>query len=303
MKRMFNLMLVGCVCGLMVTGCGGDTDSDKKDTKTTETVEVSEESEPAEMIEDDEVIKDPIKIEDIDWSVEEGIVRGDRFIIFSYTNNTKYPIVDVEMKFTQKEDVTPEQRAVLNSLKENSFWDDDDIIEAYINGYNRKLVDPGEASDGSPCCFNGTYTYVENMDQYELMEPDTVGIVYLRGDKVYSLYYDFRTQKYSSEDYKKAVEWSDSDISKLLPKPNSRVVGVGYDEEDDFSFEAYGVSKEEYESYVEDCKDEGFIENDHQDDYSGYCEYEAENKDGYSISIRYTSDEECMKGEIETRDD
>ncbi len=48
-KKVFGLMLVGCICGLMVTGCGGGSEPDKKDTKPTETVEATETEEPEKV--------------------------------------------------------------------------------------------------------------------------------------------------------------------------------------------------------------------------------------------------------------
>ena len=46
--------------------------------------------------------KDAIKIEDIEWNVTESVMDGERFVSFNYTNNSKYTILDVEMKFVQK---------------------------------------------------------------------------------------------------------------------------------------------------------------------------------------------------------
>ncbi len=44
----------------------------------------------------------PLKIENIDWNVKEGVLDGRRFVNFSYTNNSEYPVVDVEIEFKQK---------------------------------------------------------------------------------------------------------------------------------------------------------------------------------------------------------
>mgnify|MGYP005610703415 FL=1 len=45
---------------------------------------VKEESNLEEKV----AIDETIKIEDIDWNVDEGIVDGERFVLMEYTNNS-----------------------------------------------------------------------------------------------------------------------------------------------------------------------------------------------------------------------
>ncbi|MGN1128716.1 MAG: hypothetical protein ACI4T6_07150, partial [Candidatus Flemingiibacterium sp.] len=164
--------------------------------------------------------KDAIRIEDIDWNVSDGIIDGERFVSFNYTNNSKYTILDVEMKFVQRENISAEQLSVFNNLKEEMEWTDEELSDVYILGYNRKCANPGETVTDSPCCINGTYTLVENMKQYEIMEPDMATIAFIGNDgKGYAIYYDFKSQTYgeSSQGGKDLHKWSDSEISKLLP--------------------------------------------------------------------------------------
>lgn len=239
-----------------------------------------------------------IDIDDVDWNVKEEMVDGDRIISLSYTNNTDYPIVDLEIEFTQKEDVTEEQLSVFDDLKERYEWTDEDMTKTYILGYNRKLADPGETVSASPCVVNGTYIYVENMEQYELMEPDNASVVYIGDDnKLYVTYYDFKNSEYGSStmDSQDAYSWSDSDISSLLPKPELRVVSPTSDKDDYFSFKAYGVSNNDYNSYIEACEEKGF----NNDNNKSNIMYSASSDDEYKITIYYNAIEESMTGRIE----
>lgn len=295
MKERKKFLTVLLVCGmfLMVCGCGGKEASDD--------VSSSEGTDESSMEEVESTGEDyPISIEDIDWGVKGEIVSGINIISFGYTNNTDYAVVDVEMTFTQKDDITAEQLTVFDSLKEDRDWSDEDVAQIYILGYNRKYADPGETVYESPCVINGTYTLVETMEQYELMEPAEIRIAYIApDDKMYMMTYDFETQEYSYSSRGEDIhEWSDSDISSLLPEAEFKVVKVKYDEEDYFSFSAYGVLDDEFEAYVDACKEIGFTNVEFESDSS----YRALNADNYEVSIDYTFVEESMTGRIEKDD-
>ncbi len=55
--------------------------------------------------------KEKINIEDISWSVDEGIVDGDRYVLLNYANNTEYTITDFEITFKEKGDISDEEKA------------------------------------------------------------------------------------------------------------------------------------------------------------------------------------------------
>ena len=67
--------------------------------------------------------QDAIKIEDIDWSVDSGFDNGERTVKFTYTNNSKYKIIDLDLKFAQKSTTTKKDMKVFNYLKKNGgIW-------------------------------------------------------------------------------------------------------------------------------------------------------------------------------------
>lgn len=270
----------------------GENNSEQKSEDDLESLETDQELEEQPFI----------NIEDIDWSVEEETIDGQKVISFGYINNTNFTIADVEMKFVQKADVTKEQLSAFDNLKQDGNWSDDEIAEIYLLGYNRKLVDPGESVGESPCVINGTYTLVENMDQYQLMRPDSVSVAYIAdNDKMYMIYYDFNTNKYeeSTVGAKEIQEWSNSEISSSIPRPQFRVVMVREDNNDKFSFSGFGVSREEYNAYIETCKNEEFTDIQFEGDNS----FRALNDDGYEINISYNAIEESVSAGIEQSSD
>lgn len=297
MKTVRKILMVLLVCAMiwMLSGCGDKDIS--VDTNLNEDVEdlVTEDLSTEELESVDE--NDLLSINDIDWNVKAGSVDGINTIFFGYTNNTNYTIADVEMTFEQKDDVTADQLVVFDSLKEDREWSDEEVAQIYILGYNRKLADPGETVDESPCVINGTYTLVESMEQYEIMEPTEVSIVYIGSDdKMRMVSYDFKTKEYNYSAKSESIhEWSDSDISSLLPKSEARVVKVSSDDKDRFFFYAYGVLEDEYKSYVDACKKNGFTNVEFESDNS----YRALNADNYEVKINYILVEETMTGCIE----
>ena len=62
----------------------------------------------------------------------------------------------------------------------------------------------------------------------------------------------------SGSDKKESLNWPTSNLASLLPKPSQSKGKVSMDSESYLSVDVYGVSKEDYKSYVEDCKEKGF---------------------------------------------
>ena len=297
-KKMMTVVLAGAMT-LSTMACGANTETAKEaNTSTTQETGTETEEKSDGNSTDDTPKGEDLKIEDIDWSVEESILDGERVIAFNYTNNTPYTIVSIEIKFTQKEGTTAEQLKVFDEMKAKHDWSDEDISDMYLTGGSKRVVDPGETVS-DPSCFTKQGYYVETMEQYELMEPNMASIAYIgNDDKAYAKYYDFKTQKYSdsSEGGIDIHEWSDSEISSLLPKCEARVVKVDYDRDDFFSFVAYGVSKEEFEVYSELCKEKGFVDDE------GGTWYTAD-YDGYELQINYNKKNESMAVSIKKEDE
>lgn len=93
MFKRFVLLFMSLIMALSFSGC--DSSSFQKDFSA----------------------KDALKIEDIDWNIVESTLDGQSIVSFNYKNKTKYTILDVEMKFVQKEGTTKIDRSVFADLK------------------------------------------------------------------------------------------------------------------------------------------------------------------------------------------
>lgn len=50
------------------------------------------------------------KIEDILWSIDEGIVDGNRTVLFEYTNNSPFMISSFKLTFKERADITEDEK-------------------------------------------------------------------------------------------------------------------------------------------------------------------------------------------------
>lgn len=238
--------------------------------------------------------KNPISIEDIDWKVENGVIDGENALIFTYTNNSNYVIMDVEMIFRQKENTADEDLKIFDDLKETYSWTDEEVKEVYILGYNRKFAETGETVSESPCVINGTHILADQMEEYELMEPSEVSIAYIGDDNNgHILNYDFTTGVYEVlyQDGVTLKEWPENEFTSLVPEPSVRAVTARSNIEGQFSFDAYETSAEYFNSYVNSCKNVGFTNVQFESESK---RYRATNADGYEVPIIYTKSEETM---------
>lgn len=284
LKKMSACLLVGLSIS-MLAACGGSNVGSENVKSSNESSKDTSYEESSEKME--------LKIEDIDWRVEESILDGEKFLSLNYTNNSDYTIMDVEITFKQKEGLTAEQLSVFDEYKEMLDLSDEEVAEIYILGYNRKCTRPGESGKDSPLVLNGTYHLVESTEQYELMEPDTISVAFIGSDdKGYVMYYDYNSQVYGSSTHDAADihQWSDKELAKLIDVPECVATSVDIDDDDCFWFNAYGVKKDMYKRYVEDVKSKGFTEDVDEDDDS----YEAKNADGVSIDISFSAIEESI---------
>lgn len=229
-------------------------------------------------------------IDDIDWSVEETIVNGDREVTLNYTNNTKYTILEIELDYVMKEDVSNDELAVFDDVKEELNWTDDDVKNLYMYSNNRKCAEPGESVIGSRSFING-YVYVDNIEQINVMDYDVMKIRFIGpGDKAYTIYYDFKNNDFSedSSSPNELYQWSEYEISHMLPEMNFIEVELASDEEDRVHYHAYGVTNESFVAYKKMLIDEGFVNVEWEsDDY--YCVY---NDKGYEVSLNYYAESE-----------
>ena len=80
--------------------------------------------------------------------------------------------------------------------------------------------------------------------------------------------------------------WPESGIGSLLPEPDNEYGSIVEDRNRSFDARIYNVSEEDYENYIQACKDAGFTENISQIKAG----FDAEDKDGNSLSLFLFSD-------------
>ena len=242
-----------------------------------------------------------LKIEDIAWNVDEGIVDGERYALLSYTNNSKYTISSFEITFKEKSGVTDEEKeSFFSDVKKKYELSDDDLTELKeenisMHAETEKIVNPGESAKDVYCFYYSGYYYVKDVDHYNMVEPDIATIKYIDDNKIYTTYYDFASEKYSVDDETEiAFQWSKTDLGNKIPKLEAKVVEVGIDDESTFMFDAYGVSLDLFEKYVEQCRDLGYTLE--VSSYDG--SYSASNAEGYTIDLYYENDDDEMSGTV-----
>ena len=242
--------------------------------------------------------RETIKIDDIAWNVDQGIVDGEKYVLLDYTNNSKYTVTDFEMTFKEKGSVTEEDKEnFYNEIKDKFSMSDDDISELKqrdisMHAETEKIVEPGESAKNINCYYYSGIYYLKDMNHFNLVEPDVATIKYINDNKIYTSYYDFSTKKYSEdENTEEAYYWTTSELGTKISKPDVKVVKKYIsDNEDSFGFEAYGLSLDQFNEYVDKCKQLGFTVD--ESSYEGY--YSADDKDGYNVYLSYKEDDDYM---------
>lgn len=296
MKR--RMILLGSIMLMMIflmAGCGSDG-GNNSDTDQAEDKAASDSGKPA------------FDLSQIDWSVESGIIDGNRVVTFGYTNNTDYEVVDFDLEFKVKSDVTDDQLEQYSELKEKAENMEHDIGEITFQCMTSKCVASGESLDGQPCGLDGTIEYYTDFDSYEVFEPDMMTVVLSDGKKLYSAYYDFNSQKTTvDEDVMDAYTWPSSALAKAVPKPDVRYLAISYEGEDSLYARAFGVSRDACGEYIDACKAMGFDQNidDSDETYgaSGTRYFNADNGNGIKVDVDYYPSDDEMQISVDREDE
>lgn len=246
--------------------------------------------------------KKTLSMDDIDWTVDEGVIDGERYILMSYTNNSPYIIAGVEISFMEKEDITDEEKETYYSEVQKDFeLSDEDLAETKereISMYteSKNIADVGESVSNVYCYYYRGGYYLRDINHYNLVKPDVGTIRYLDDGKMYTAYYDFHSGKLNVDDeIVDAYQWSESNLVGKIPKPDVHVVEAGLDDEDYFSFDAYGMSLEQFNAYVDECKAKGFTVD--VTSHEGF--YSADNEEKYNVFLSYDKNDESMHGNVD----
>ena len=93
--------------------------------------------------------------------------------------------------------------------------------------------------------------------------------------------------------------WPSSEAAAQLPVPESTTGEISLDKEDYLSVYVADISKEQYDEYVNQCKEKGFtLDYSNSDSY-----YMAKNENGYSLYLSYDERRELMDISVSKRSD
>lgn len=93
--------------------------------------------------------------------------------------------------------------------------------------------------------------------------------------------------------------WPTSTLVKSLPVPESKYGEIVLDAEDSFEIDVFNTSKSQFADYINACKKNGF----NVDYYGTDDSYDAENKDGYTLSLSYDEKKKTMNIDVYELDD
>ena len=227
---------------------------------------------------------DAIKVEQLAFEVGSGVEDGNRRVLFSYTNNSDYTIIDLRLDLVVPEGAEDEElESAFADFVERGYFTADELHDIKMGCESSFAVEPGQTS-GERAALIGIL-YVTDVAQYELMEPDMLTIQFLHDGKIYEEYYDYRTGSYTlSSDSIETDQWGDGELSEVIPRPEGALV-IDADESDtQFSFEVCAMTAEDYVTYVDAVRSAGYTVDVAQTDTSYY----ADNEDGtYHVDLIY----------------
>ena len=88
---------------------------------------------------------------------------------------------------------------------------------------------------------------------------------------------------YNMSDVAKKFNWTDFELSGLLPQPKSNIGNININSESELNIDVTETSKKEYDAYVNACYEKGFNIECKKKDNS----FEAFNENGYKLSLNF----------------
>jgi hypothetical protein len=99
----------------------------------------------------------------------------------------------------------------------------------------------------------------------------------------------------SNKDKTEKIVWDDLILHEMLPQPSKNKGEIHTNTSQKLWIEIANISDNEYEAYIEACKEEGFTIEEETSSYS----YTAFNAEGYKLSLKHFSSDSDMDIELE----
>lgn len=219
--------------------------------------------------------KDEVKAEEIAWTASDVVIDGKRRVAIQYENKSAYTIANLRIDFVVREDLSEEElQAAFSDMQSEINADPAD--NAKKNGMWGEVSIPvlsGESSEPGPLEVGAIY--INDMAQFEAVEPDLMKIAFLTDDgKMYEETYDFKNDSYSlNSKVIDTAEWGSEEPATMSPKIDGAIVVDVEDAADRFSFEAIDVDQGEFDAYVDACKEAGFTVDPAETDQTYYADH------------------------------
>ncbi len=285
-NRKCSLLAAVLVGTLMLVGCGSSNSDASNNGKNKSATKI---------------LPSYPKIDQLDWHVDSGVVDEQRRVLMDYTNNSKYTIVEFDLTFTQKSDVTDEQgQEELDKVKELLSFSDDDLSEVKdkpLSGYVDSVIltRPGDTSTKQACYYYSGIFYMQDMSFYDLLTPDIATIKYIDNDTVHTVSYDFKSKNYTEDtDTTPAKETSKNSLTTDVPMITSDYVKVD-DYETSVYVTSYGITSSEYEKYCKEFEQIGYELSDEYFNTKRYVNTSVQKQ----VELTYDSEKQSVQCVIE----
>ena len=151
-----------------------------------------------------------ISIDQIEWSIDAGTIKGENYVLGKVINNSQFAITSFEMTFTEKQEISKEDKASFYADIQKSQGFDDAWMTEYIES-REKLSQPismyfkidegietGAGKEQIKCYYMGGWTS-KNVIYPHLFVPEIATIEYEKEGVSYTLYYNFTSKTYDLE--------------------------------------------------------------------------------------------------------
>ncbi len=162
-----------------------------------------------------------------------------------------------------------------NGKKGKIYSNDDDYLSIYVHKTSKS-----DYNAYVDVCVEAGFTVEANKDEdsYNAYNQDgyELSLSYNESKKIMNL-------SCNAPEEMTEIKWPTNGVGSKLPKPKSTKGNVQSDSSELYSVHIADMTKDDYNDYVEQCKNAGFdVDYNKSETY-----FSAENKDGYSISVDY----------------